>query len=100
MPMVARRKPKPIQEPSSKMVAEQERIARHEALFAAIPDGDAKLALIEAMLQRAYDLLWDGDGEACDAITEWLPLDRVREMLDAWVDDQFAKDDGPTSRWH
>lgn len=48
-------------------------------------------------LQRAYDVLWDGDGEGCDAITADLPESMVETMLDAWLDDQF---DQPLSGWH
>jgi len=55
-------------------------------------------AWIEAELQRAYDLLWDGDGEACDAITAKLPDKDVIAMLDAWSDDQDGKE--PKSKWH
>lgn len=48
-------------------------------------------------LQRAYDVLWEGDGDGCDAITAALPEPMVVAMLDAWLDDQF---DQPLSGWH
>lgn len=53
---------------------------------------------IEDELQRAYDVLWEGDGEACDAITAKLPDKDVKAMLDAWLDDQCG--DAPKSKWH
>lgn len=55
-------------------------------------------AWIETKLQKAYDLLCDGDGEGCDAITAVLPVDNVKEMLDAWLDDQDGR--LPRSRWY
>ena len=48
-------------------------------------------------LQRAYDALWEGDGEGCDAITANLPDQMVIAMLDTWLDDQF---DQPKSGYH
>lgn len=48
-------------------------------------------------LQHAYDVLWEGDGDGCDAITADLPEQMVVAMLDAWLDDQF---DQPLSGWH
>lgn len=50
-----------------------------------------------AQLQRAYDTLWEGNGEGCDAITADLPEPMVTAMFDAWLDDQF---DQPLSGWH
>lgn len=49
-------------------------------------------------LQRAYDVLWEGDGEGCDAITAPLPDQMVIAMLDAWQDDQMEQQ--PLSGWH
>jgi len=54
--------------------------------------------LTEAMLQLAYDYLWDGDGEACDAVTAFLPEEPVKHMLDAWCNDWCG--DEPKSKWH
>lgn len=53
---------------------------------------------IDQELQRAYDVLWEGDGEGCDAITAKLPDKQVKAMLDAWLDDQC--DHEPKSKWH
>lgn len=59
-------------------------------------------AWIEAELQRAYDCIWEHDCEGCDAITARLPGKPVREMLDAWLDDDFnyGKPGYKPSRWH
>jgi hypothetical protein len=54
---------------------------------------------VEAELQRAYDLLWDGDCEGCDEITAKLPTKDVSAMLDAWMDDQDPKNT-VKSKWH
>lgn len=55
--------------------------------------------MIDAELQRAYDLLWEGDGEGCDAITAYLPDKDVKAMLDAWLDDQDPSNT-TKSKWH
>lgn len=60
---------------------------------------DYRRQWIEQELQRAYDVLWDGDGEGCDAITAKLPDKEVRAMLDAWMDD-YCDDKTPKSKWH
>lgn len=52
---------------------------------------------IRGDLQRAYDALWEGDAETCDAINAALPEPAVEAMLDAWLDDQF---DDEKSGWH
>lgn len=52
---------------------------------------------LRSELQRAYDALWDGDAETCDAINDPLPEPAVCAMLDAWLDDQ---DDQPKSGFH
>lgn len=78
---------------------EDRRIERQRTLFVMLPPSDATDRLKQAMLQRAYDLLWDGDAFGCDAILEFLPSDDVVKMLDAWSDD--AEDNGgPKSHWH
>jgi hypothetical protein len=63
---------------------ERARVARQEALWAALPDSPAKAALQEAMLERCLDLMHVGRGEECDAIAEWLPPAEVRRMFDRW----------------
>lgn len=85
-------------EAQARLEAEEKRIANQRNLFTFLPVMAAVESLKAAMLQRAYDLLSDGDAEACDAITEFLPSRDVGEMLDAWLDDQ---DEGATkSRWY
>lgn len=60
------------------------RIASQEALWAALPDSPQKEALLDAMIDRCFDLMCDGQGAECDAIAEWLPRDRVLAMFAAW----------------
>lgn len=74
------------------------RVDQQRTLMAMVVNGPAKSALVDAMLQRAYDLLWDGSWEGCDAICEFLPSDQVRAMMDAWNEDQ--EDKGPKSPWY
>lgn len=76
---------------------EDQRIARQRNLFTFLPVSPSVEALKEGMLQRAYDLLSNGDAEACDAILEFLPSRDAERMLDAWLDDQV--DGRPKSRW-
>jgi len=72
--------------------------AERQKLFNLLPNGSDKQRLKDALLQRAYDLLWDGNCAGCDALTEWLPSDDVTAMLDAWSDDQDNKT--PRSKWY
>lgn len=53
---------------------------------------------IEAELQRAYDVLWEGEAEACDEITARLPEKDVLEMLNDWLNDQCGQE--PKSKWY
>lgn len=53
---------------------------------------------VRLTLQRAYDLLWEGDCEGCDKLTAKVPAAQAKEMLDAWLDDQF--DAEPISKWY
>lgn len=66
---------------------EQRRIDRQRTLFNILPTCSQRDKLKNAMLQRAYDLIWDGECEACDALTEFLPSEDVGKMLDAYIDD-------------
>lgn len=63
---------------------ERQRIARQEAVFAAVPPSLALDMLVTAMLERCLELMHQGRGEACDAIAEWLPEPAVRAMFDRW----------------
>jgi len=67
---------------------ETKRIERQRTLFTMVPDTVAFGRFKDAMLQRAYDLMWDGDCSACDAIAEFLPSADVEKMFDAWQNDQ------------
>jgi hypothetical protein len=71
--------------------AEDKRIGRQRTKMAMVPDTRAKDTLMEAMLQRAYDLMWDGDALSCDAILEFLPSAMAEKMFTAWDSDQFGK---------
>lgn len=77
---------------------DERRVERQRTLFNALPSSSATDRLKEAMLQRAYDVLWDGNAAACDALLEFLPSDDVQRLLDAWENDQFSKE--PRSKWH
>lgn len=68
--------------------AEEKRIGRQRTLMAMLPDTRAADALKAAMLQRAYDLMWDGDAQSCDALVEFLPSKDVERMFQAWDCDQ------------
>lgn len=70
---------------------DQHRIERQRTLFAMVPDTHALGRLKDAMLQRAYDLMWDGDCTATDAIAEFLPSADVTRMFEAWERDQDPK---------
>jgi hypothetical protein len=71
---------------------------RQRTLFAMLPSCNAVDRLKEKMLQRAYDLLWDGDANGCDALIEFLPSKDVQEMFDAWDHDQSGGK--PPSRFY
>ena len=66
---------------------EQRRIDRQRSLFACLPPGHAADRLRDAIMQRAYDLLWDGDPMGCDALIEFLPSADADKVLDAWSND-------------
>jgi hypothetical protein len=69
---------------------EEKRIAAQRNLFTFLPPGTHKDRLMQAMLQRAYDLMWDGMCTECDALTEFLPSAEVDRMFEAWDRDQSA----------
>jgi hypothetical protein len=67
--------------------AEEKRCERQRTLFAMLPSCNAVDRLKAAMLQRAYNLLWDGDPLGSDALLEFLPSKDVEHMHDAWAKD-------------
>lgn len=77
---------------------EERRVGRQRTLMAMLPDTRSVDALKEAMLQRAYDLMWDGNCMACDALVEFLPSAAVDKMFEAWQNDQDGK--SPRSRFY
>lgn len=74
------------------------RVEQQRTLFTMLGDGHAAEKLKETMMQRAYDLISDGDGTACDAILEFLPSKDSDAVLNGWMSDQDNK--SPKSRWH
>lgn len=68
------------------VAAMEARIAAQRALWAAVPASPEKAALQAAMLARITDLMDQGEGEAADAIAEFLPADEATAVLDAWLD--------------
>lgn len=66
---------------------DDQRAEQYRTLFTMLTPSNATDRLKEAMLQRAYDLLWDGDAQGCDALIEFLPSADVERMLDAWSRD-------------
>lgn len=71
---------------------DEKRIGQQRTLLAMIPDSRAKDKFVSAMLQRAYDLMWDGQCLECDAISEFLPSALVEKMFTAWNSDQMGKE--------
>lgn len=76
---------------------EKRRVDRQRTAFTMVPDTDGKSRLKEAMMQRAYDLIWDGDCQGADALLEFLPSDDATKVLDAWERDQMGS--LPFSEW-
>lgn len=66
---------------------EEQLIERQRTLFAMLPSMNCVDRLKAAMLQRAYDLLWDGDAAGCDALIEFLPEKDVDKMFSCWSND-------------
>lgn len=79
---------------------EERRIARQRNKFTFLPPSEAKDVLMRAMIQRAYDLLWDGDTAGCDAILEFVPSDAAVSMLNDWSDDVAKHGDVVRSKWY
>lgn len=75
---------------------ENRRVEQQRTLFAMLPSTNATDRLKEAMLQRAYDLLWDGDCMGCDALIQFLPSKDVDRMFEAWQEDQTNNADKST----
>ena len=80
---------------------EQKELERVQAkLEAVIRFEPSRSVIVTTMLQRAYDLLWEGNCQGCDAITDFLPKRMVRRMLDTWCEDQFEDDPAKRSSWY
>jgi hypothetical protein len=76
----------------------EKRTERQRTLFNALPSSNAADRLKEAMLQQAYDLLWDGDCFGCDALLEFIPSKDADALLNAWSSDQGGEE--PKSKWY
>ncbi len=81
-----------------RQAVEQKRIKEQRESFDDLTDGPIRDHVKDMMLQRAYDLMCDGQAEAADALCEFLPVDESDAMMNAWLDDQM--DDGPKSKWY
>lgn len=74
------------------------RVERQRSAFAMVPDTPSLTNLKDMMLQRAYDLLWDGDPMGCDAILEFIPSKDAEKLLNAWSND--FEGDRDRSSWY
>ena len=79
-------------------VQENARIEEQRRIFALLPDTPEVELLKEGMMQRAYDLMWEGFALETDAILEFLPSECADEVLNAWDNDEQGKE--PRSRFH
>ena len=80
--------------------AEKVRVERQRTLFTMLPVYAAVDRLKEAVMQRAYDLMWDGATDACDALLEFLPEADAEVVLSSWEADTTAIGDVPRSRFY
>ena len=69
---------------------EKIRVLRQRALWRAIPDGEPKEALRRAMLDQAWKLLDAAQGEACDALLEFLPEVDQDQLLREFFPELYA----------
>lgn len=79
---------------------EQARVERQRTLVAMLPPYAACERLKAALMQRAYDLMWDGHAGATDALLEFLPAKDADAVLNAWDADTTAIGDTPRSRFY
>lgn len=67
---------------------EERRIERQRSLFSMLPSCNATDRLKNAIMQRAYDLLWEGFSTECDTLLEFLPSKDTDKVLSSWESDQ------------
>lgn len=79
---------------------EQARVERQRTLFAMLPPYAACDRLKGAIMQRAYDLMWDGATDGADALLEFLPEKEAVAVLDAWQADTTAIGKAPRSQFY
>ncbi len=77
---------------------EIKRIERQRTAFAMVMPTASVTAFKQALLQRAYDLMYEGQVLACDALVEFLPADDVDRMFECWRND--TENDGPKSGYY
>ncbi len=77
---------------------DERRNEQQRSLFATLPDCHSKDRLKHAMMQRAYDLLWDADTCGADALLEFLPSADAERTLNAWSND--FESEGPRSEFY
>lgn len=65
---------------------EQERI-RRQRIYLETLSGPWREALVQRMLDRAWDLLDSGQAEAADAILEFVPEARAHALIDEFFPD-------------
>jgi hypothetical protein len=68
--------------------ANEERVNGYSALFNALPDGFAKVALLDAMTDRVIDLFNNVRMEEGDSILEFMPNEHARSLLDWYFHDE------------
>lgn len=69
--------------------ADEKRIDRQRTLFAFLPSANSTDRFKAAMMQRAYDLMWEGMCTECDALLEFLPVKDADKVLQSWENDQL-----------
>lgn len=67
--------------------AEQARVRALGDLFSALPEGHQKAALLDAMTDRAIDLMNSAKHEHADVLIEFMPNDHARDLLDWYFDE-------------
>lgn len=80
--------------------ADERRVERQRTRFAELADNRATDRLKQWMLQRIYDLMWDGRTEGADALAEFLPSADLDRLFAAWESDQLAKTGEALADWH
>ena len=70
------------------LAEEKARVLRQRGIWRALPAGEPKDRLREAMWAQAWTLLDAGKGEACDALLEFLPKEDQDRLLREFFPEQ------------